>query len=93
MCRNEKLVSWRPVTSLSTVSRCPVYVISFGIYVAANTGLIIQNRYAALLLLRMLQSLGASATVAIGYGVAADIATPAERGRVQGPAMVGKYIH
>ena len=75
------------------VGRRPVYVISFGIYVAANTGLAIQNRYAALLLLRMLQSLGASATVAIGYGVVADIATPAERGRVLGPAMVGKYIH
>jgi MFS family permease len=75
------------------VGRRPVYVVSFGIYVTANVGLALQDRYAALLLLRMLQSLGASATVAIGYGVVADIATPAERGRVLGPAMVGKYIH
>ncbi len=49
-----------------------------------------QGRYAALLLLRMMQSLGASATVAIGYGVVADVATAAERGRVLGPAMVGE---
>jgi MFS family permease len=73
------------------VGRRLVYVISFGIYVAANTGLAIQNRYAALFLLRMLQKLGASATVAIGYGVAADIA-PAERGMVLGlPWMVSKF--
>jgi MFS family permease len=70
-----------------------VQCMSFGIYVAANIGLAIQNRYASLLLLRMLQSLGASATVAIGYGLVADIANLAERGRVLGPAMVGKYIH
>jgi MFS family permease len=72
------------------VGRRPVYIITFGIYVAANIGLALQDRYVALLLLRMLQSLGASATVAIGYGVVADVATPAERGRVLGPAMVGK---
>lgn len=70
-----------------------VQCMSFGICVAANFGLAIQNRCASLLLLRMLQSLGASATVAIGYGLVADIANPAERGRVLGPAMVGKYIH
>ncbi|KAE9364784.1 putative major facilitator superfamily transporter [Stipitochalara longipes BDJ] len=74
------------------VGRRPVYIISFGIYVAANVGLALQNRYAALLVLRMLQSLGASATVAIGYGVVADIATPAERGRVLGPAMVATNL-
>lgn len=44
----------------------------------------------ALLLLRILQSLGASAIVAIGYGVVADIATSAERGALLGPAMIGE---
>ena len=55
------------------VGRRPVYVISFGIYVNANTGPAIQNRYAALFLFRKLQSLGASTAVPIGYGVVADI--------------------
>jgi MFS family permease len=55
------------------VGRHLVYVISFGIYVAANTGLAIQNRYAALFLFRKLQSLGAPTAVPISYGVVADI--------------------
>jgi Na+/melibiose symporter-like transporter len=71
------------------LGRRPVYILAFGFYVAANIGLAVQDFYAALLSLRMLQSLGASATVAIGYGVVADMVTPAERGRMLGPAMVG----
>lgn len=70
------------------VGRRPVYIITFIIYVAANVGIALQDSYGALLVLRMLQSLGASATVAIGYGVVADIATSDSRGRVLGPAMV-----
>lgn len=57
---------------------------------AASIGLAVQDTYVALLVLRMLQSMGASATVAIGYGVVADIVTPAERGRMLGPAMLGE---
>jgi MFS family permease len=75
------------------IGRRPIYIITFSIYIAASIGLAVQDRYIALLLLRMLQSLGASATVAIGYGVVADIVTPAERGRMLGPAMAGEYIH
>lgn len=41
----------------------------------------------ALLLLRALQSLGASAVLAIGYGVVADVCVPAERGQMLGPVM------
>ena len=74
------------------VGRRPVYLISFTVYTAASIGLALQKSYAALLILRMLQSLGASATVAIGYGVVADVAMPAERGAMVGPTLVGSNI-
>ncbi|PQE21264.1 hypothetical protein CJF32_00006396 [Rutstroemia sp. NJR-2017a WRK4] len=69
------------------LGRRPIYILAFGFYVAASIGLAVQDSYATLLSLRMLQSLGASATVAIGYGVVADMVTPAERGRMLGPTM------
>lgn len=72
------------------VGRRLVYIVIFGNYVAANIGLALQDRYIALPLLRMLQGVGVSATVAIGYGVVADITTPPERGRVLGPSIVSK---
>lgn len=74
------------------IGRRPVYLISFAVYVAASIGLALQDSYAALLVLRMLQSLGASATVAIGYGVVADVAIPAERGAMVGPTLLGSNI-
>ena len=74
------------------IGRRPVYLISFTIYVVASVGLALQHSYAALLTLRMLQSLGASATVAIGYGVVADVAKPAERGAMVGPTLVGSNV-
>jgi MFS family permease len=40
----------------------------------------------------MLQSLGASSTVSIGYGIVADVAMPAERGAMVGPTLVGSNI-
>lgn len=72
------------------LGRRPVYLITFSVYFAASIGLALQDSYASLLVLRMLQSVGASATSAVGYGVVADIVTPAERGRMLGPAMVGE---
>jgi MFS family permease len=74
------------------LGRRPIYILAFGFYVAASIGLAVQDIYAALLSLRMLQSLGASATVAIGYGVVADMVTPTERGRMLGPAMLGELL-
>lgn len=74
------------------IGRRPVYLISFTVYVAASIGLAVQDSYAALLVLRMLQSLGASANVAIGYGVVADVAMPAERGTMVGPALVASNV-
>jgi len=74
------------------IGRRPVYLISFAVYAVASIGLALQDSYAALLVLRMLQSLGASANVAIGYGVVADVAMPAERGTMVGPALVASNI-
>ncbi|KAL2041705.1 hypothetical protein N7G274_005489 [Stereocaulon virgatum] len=74
------------------IGRRPVYLVTFAIYVAASLGLALQNNYAALLTLRMLQSLGCSATVAIGYGVIADVVPPAQRGSMLGPAMVATNL-
>lgn len=62
------------------LGRRPVYMITFTIYIVANIGLALQHNYAALMVLRALQSTGSSATVAIGSAVMADITTSAERG-------------
>ncbi|KAK7983347.1 hypothetical protein PG989_010749 [Apiospora arundinis] len=75
-----------------TVGRRPVFLLMFTIYAAANVGLALQSGFVALLLLRMLQSLGCSATVAVSYGVVADVATAAERGSMLGFAMIATNL-
>lgn len=60
--------------------RRPVSLLAFTLYFCANLGLALQSSYPALIALRCLQSMGASGTIAIGYGVIADITTPADRG-------------
>ena len=72
--------------------RRPAYIISFAIYTAANIGLALQNSFAALLVLRCLQSAGSSGTISFGYGVIADIATSAERGKYIGPMSAGVMV-
>lgn len=42
------------------VGRRPIYLFSFMVYVAANVGLALQHSFPALLLLRMVQSVGSS---------------------------------
>ncbi|KAH7345817.1 major facilitator superfamily domain-containing protein [Pyrenochaeta sp. MPI-SDFR-AT-0127] len=74
------------------LGRRPVYLVTFSVYVCANLALALQSDYAALMVLCGLQSLGCSATVAIGYGVVADIATPATRGSILGPAMIATNL-
>jgi multidrug resistance protein len=74
------------------LGRRPVYLVTFGIYVCANLGLALQQNYAALMVLRARQSFGCSATVAIGYGVIADVATPATRGSILGPAVIATNL-
>ena len=69
--------------------RRPAYVIGFIIYIGANIGLALQNNYAALFILRCLQSTGSSGTVALGSGVVADIASSGERGTYMGYSQFG----
>lgn len=72
--------------------RRPAYIIGFIIYIGANIGLALQDSYAALFILRCLQSSGSSATIALGNGIVADIATSAERGTWMGYVTSGPMI-
>ena len=60
-------------------------------HLIANVGLALQNNYAALVVLRCLQSAGSSGTIALGFAATADIASSAERGRYMG--IVGAGIN
>lgn len=74
------------------VGRRPAYILGFIIYIGANVGLALQNNYAALLILRCVQSTGSSGTVALGSGVAADIASSGERGKYIGFTSFGPMV-
>ena len=60
--------------------RRPAYIFCFVVYIGANIGLALQRDYAALMVLRCLQSAGSSGTVALVNGVVADLVTSSERG-------------
>ena len=60
--------------------RRPAYILCFIIYLAANIGLALQRNYAALMVLRCVQSAGGSGTVVLAYGVVADLVTSSDRG-------------
>ena len=69
------------------VGRRPISLVALTMYFGANLGLALQNSYKVLVILRCLQSAGASSTIALAYGVIADISTPAERGSYMGILM------
>jgi MFS family permease len=71
--------------------RRPAFIMCFAIYIFANLGLAVQNHYAALLVLRMLQSAGSSGTLSLCFAVVADVAVSAERGKYMG--IVGAGIN
>lgn len=72
--------------------RRPAYIICFVIYLIADLGLALQNNYAALLVLRMLQSGGSSGTIALANGVVGDMITSAERGSYIAFASVSSVL-
>ncbi|KAJ5415020.1 hypothetical protein N7509_000118 [Penicillium cosmopolitanum] len=59
------------------------------LYTISNIGLALQDNYIGLVSLRCMQSIGSSCAVPFGFAVAADIASPAERGRYIGPKQGG----
>ncbi len=71
--------------------RRPACIIAFTVYVFANLGLALQDNYAALLVLRMLQSAGSSGTLSMCFAAVADVAVSAERGKYMG--IVGAGIN
>ncbi|KAJ5718259.1 MFS general substrate transporter [Penicillium malachiteum] len=66
-----------------------VYLLTLFVYVVANIGQGVQSSWIALFLLRMLQSAGGAATIAMGYGVISDIAAPSERAGYVGVVLLG----
>ncbi|KAJ6189299.1 hypothetical protein N7519_004207 [Penicillium mononematosum] len=72
--------------------RRPAYIICFIIYIASNIGLALQNSYAALIVLRCLQSSGISSSVALSAATVADISTKQERGSMMGFVMAGNFM-
>jgi MFS family permease len=74
------LVSWHSLPVRRTQNR-PQYLVTLAIYLGSNIGLAIQNNYVALLVLRIVQSAGASPVIALGAGTISDLATPEKRGK------------
>ncbi|KAL4892799.1 major facilitator superfamily domain-containing protein [Aspergillus ambiguus] len=72
--------------------RRPAYIACFILYIAANIGLALQNNYAALFVLRCVQSMGISTTIALSSGVVSDIAIAAERGSYMGFVTAGSLL-
>ena len=72
--------------------RRQAYILCFIIFLCANVGLALQTNYAALMVLRCLQSAGSSGTVALSSAVVADISTSAERGVFMGMTFLGGIL-
>lgn len=72
-----------------SIGRRMVYLITLALYALGNLGLALnKSSLAALLVLRAIQSLGASAAFAVSIGVVADVCVPSERGRMLGPVSM-----
>ncbi|KAI8308446.1 Itaconate transport protein [Colletotrichum sp. SAR11_59] len=71
--------------------RRPAFLVAFAIYLVANVGLTLQRNYAALIVLRMLQSGGSSGAIALGFAMVLDISMSSERGKYMG--IVGAGIN
>lgn len=75
-------------TASDHFGRRPILLVTYALYTIASLGLALNTRsFAALLILRALQSLGASAVLAVAFGVVADVCPPAERGSMLGPTQ------
>ncbi|KAK6082569.1 hypothetical protein SCUP515_02324 [Seiridium cupressi] len=62
------------------LGRRPAYFLTLGLFFVANVCLALATTWGQFLGFRVLQGLGQSGIILIGYGVVSDIASPAERG-------------
>ncbi|KAK8088447.1 hypothetical protein PG997_003408 [Apiospora hydei] len=62
------------------IGRRPTYLVTLGLFLVADVFLALADSYEQLLGLRVLQALGQSGIIVVGYGVVTDITTPANRG-------------
>jgi multidrug resistance protein len=74
------------------IGRRPAYLLSFTVFIGANIGLALQTDYAALLVLRCLQSSGSSGTTALSSATVSDIATRQQRGSYIGLSALGSSM-
>ena len=72
--------------------RRPAYLVCLVFYMAANLGLALQNSFAALIGLRLLQSVGSSGTIALSIALVGDTVVPAERGVYIAWASLGDLV-
>ncbi|MCJ1370525.1 hypothetical protein MMC20_001738 [Loxospora ochrophaea] len=72
--------------------RRPAYFICFTLYTAANLGLALQDSFASLMSLRLLQSAGSSGTIALSISLVGDTCVPAERGFYMSWATLGDLL-
>ena len=79
-------------TASDEIGRRPAYLICFVFYTAANLGLALQDSFAALLGLRLLQSAGSSGTIALSVALVGDTVVPAERGINMAWATLGDLL-
>ena len=78
---------WGPVSDVK--GRRIAYICTFLVFIGACIGLAETKNYAALVVLRCLQSTGSASTIAIGSGVIGDITTRAELGGFMGIFQAG----
>lgn len=68
--------------------RRPIFLGLVALYAAASLGLTLSHdSYVGLMILRAVQSMGGSPIPALAYGIVADVAPTAERGRMLGPML------
>ncbi|KAH8891097.1 major facilitator superfamily transporter [Thozetella sp. PMI_491] len=82
---------WSPLSD--SWGRRPVYLATFMVYTLASLGLsLVERNYAALLVLRALQSVGGSSGLSLAYSVVADVSVHADRGRFLAPMLTASNV-
>ncbi|KAF7516338.1 hypothetical protein G7054_g14202 [Neopestalotiopsis clavispora] len=81
---------WGPVSDVK--GRRVAYCLTFVVLLGACVGLAETRTYAALVVLRCLQSTGSASTIAIGAGVIGDVTTRADRGSYMGVFQAGLLV-